>query len=188
MEIPTFVCVILLLAPGAMQAQPAARSGPPGHFDGVDQRGDKGMGFRHEMTHHHFHLLPDGGSIEVEANKQNDTVSREAIREHMAGIATMFAQGNFSLPMFIHAVEPPGMKTMQRLKGKISYSAEHTQLGAQVRIKTADPEALRAIHDFLQFQIEEHRTGDKPISLGTTPCLKMQRERRDPDELVACIT
>lgn len=82
----------------------------------------------------------------------------------MAGIATMFAQGDFSLPMFIHAIEPPGMKTMQRLKDKIIYSAENTRLGAQVRIKTADPEALRAIHDFLRFQIEEHRTGDKPVS------------------------
>ncbi|MBA3834232.1 MAG: hypothetical protein H0X34_20530 [Chthoniobacterales bacterium] len=147
-----------------MQAQLAAASADPRHFDGVDQRGDKGMGFSHQMTHHHFLLLPDGGAIEVQANQRNDAASAEAIREHMAGIATMFAQGNFSLPMFIHAVEPPGMKTMQRLKGKITYSAEKTQLGAQVRIKTADPEALHAVHDFLRFQIDEHRTGDKPIS------------------------
>ena len=160
MKISALTCLILLLARGVMQAQPAAPPGDTPHFDGVDQRGDKGMGFSHQMTHHHFYLSPDGGAIEVEANKRNDAASREAIREHMAGIATMFAQGNFSLPMFIHAVEPPGMKTMQRLKGKISYSAENTELGAQVRIKSADPEALRAIHDFLRFQIDEHRTGD----------------------------
>jgi hypothetical protein len=29
-----------------------------------------------------------------------------------------------------------------------------------VRIKTANPEALKAVHEFLKFQIEEHRTGD----------------------------
>ena len=132
------------------------------HFDGVDKRGDQGMGFSHKMTHHHFHLLPNGGAIEVEANKPNDETSRKAIREHMADIAKMFSNGDFALPMFIHATEPPGMKTMQRLKQKISYTAENTSLGAQVRIQTTDPEAKQAIHDFLRFQISEHRTGDRP--------------------------
>ena len=96
----------------------------------------------------------------MEANKPDDSASRDAIRQHMTHIATMFADGNFSLPMFIHATEPPGVKTMQRLRKKISYSAENTRLGAQMRIKTDDPKALRAIHDFLRFQIAEHRTGD----------------------------
>jgi hypothetical protein len=31
----------------------------------VDQRGDEGMGFSHAMTGHHFHLLPDGGSMKL---------------------------------------------------------------------------------------------------------------------------
>jgi hypothetical protein len=118
------------------------------------------MGFSHAMTHHHFYLLRDGGSIEVEANKPHDAASREAIRQHMAHIATLFARGDFALPMFIHATEPPGVQTMQRLKKKITYSAENTPLGAQVRIKTDEPDALRAIHDFLRFQIADHRTGD----------------------------
>jgi hypothetical protein len=29
-------------------------------------------------------------------------------------------------------------------------------------IKTGNPEALAAIHDFLRFQISDHRTGDSP--------------------------
>ena len=134
----------------------------PAHFDGVDQRGDAGMGFSHKMTHHHFHLLSDGGAIEVEANKPDDAGSRDAIRTHMADIATMFSQGDFSLPMFIHATEPPGMQTMQRLKDQITYTAENTSIGAQVHIKTNNAEARQAIHDFLRFQITEHRTGDQP--------------------------
>ena len=131
------------------------------HFDGVDKRGDQGMGFSHKMTHHHFHLLPDGGAIEVEANRPEDNANRKAIREHMAHIATMFSNGDFALPMFVHATEPPGMKTMQRLKEKISYKAENTSLGAQVRIQTTDREAKQAIHAFLRFQISEHRTADQ---------------------------
>ena len=32
--------------------------------------------------------------------------------------------------------------------------------GDQVRIATSNPEALRAVHEFLRFQIRDHRTGD----------------------------
>jgi hypothetical protein len=130
------------------------------HFENVEARGDQGMGFSHQMTGHHFRLLPDGGAIEVEAKEANDAASRQAIRAHLTMIAGRFAAGDFSVPMFIHATAPPGMGTMQRLKQKITYTAEETPRGAQVRIMTKDPEAIRAIHQFLRFQIVEHRTGD----------------------------
>jgi hypothetical protein len=32
--------------------------------------------------------------------------------------------------------------------------------GAEVVISSADPKAIAAIHEFLRFQIREHRTGD----------------------------
>ena len=158
--------LLLTLSLATVNAQPspaasASHECNAAHLDEVDQRGDRGMGFSHKMTHHHFRLFADGGAIEVEADKPDDEASRKAIREHMAHIATMFSNGDFALPMFIHATEPPGMKTMQRLKDKISYRAENTSLGAQVRIQTQDPEAQQAIHAFLHFQISEHRTGDK---------------------------
>jgi hypothetical protein len=76
----------------------------------VDQRGDQGMGFSHAMTDHHFHLSPDEGSIEVESDSPDDSASREAIRRHMQKIAGMFAQRNFSPPMFIHHTVPPGVE------------------------------------------------------------------------------
>jgi hypothetical protein len=62
--------------------------------------------------------------------------------------------------MFIHDAVPPGVETMKRLKDQIVYSAENTSKGAQVRINTNNPEAVKAIHHFLRFQITEHRTGD----------------------------
>jgi hypothetical protein len=37
---------------------------------------------------------------------------------------------------------------------------EDTERGAQVVIRTADAEALKAVHAFLRFQISDHRTGD----------------------------
>src|SRR6202163_1504139 len=142
-------------SPTAADAQRAAE---------VDQRGDEGMGFSHTMTGHHFHLFPDGGSIEVESASPDDNASKEAIRRHMLKIAGLFAQGDFSLPMFIHDTVPPGVEVMKRLKDQIAYTAENTGKGAQVRIITGNPEALVAVHQFLRFQIKDHRTND-PLAI-----------------------
>ena len=49
---------------------------------------------------------------------------------------------------------------MTRLKERIAYQYEETSTGGRVRIVTRDPDALAAVHAFLHFQIEDHRTGD----------------------------
>ena len=49
---------------------------------------------------------------------------------------------------------------MQKLKSNIEYKFEETEQGARIVISTNSPDALRAIHDFLRFQIKEHKTGD----------------------------
>jgi hypothetical protein len=79
---------------------------------------------------------------------------------HLKHIAKMFAEGNFSAPMLIHDQTPPGVPVMQDLKGEIEYNYEEIDRGAAVRITTKNPTALKAIHDFLRFQIKEHKTGD----------------------------
>ena len=140
----------------AQQATPD----PKDHFAAVNARGDQGMGFSHEKTTHHFHILTDGGAIEIQANGPTDAGSQDAIRRHLAMSATRFSQGDFSLPMFIHATVPPGVDTMKQLKSRITYEAENTERGAQLRMTTHDAEALAAIHSFLSFQIHDHQTGD----------------------------
>jgi hypothetical protein len=75
-------------------------------------------------------------------------------------IAVKFSQGDFAIPMFIHATVPPDIETMKQLKNKITYEAENTESGAQLRITTHDAEARTAIHSFLRFQIQDHQTGD----------------------------
>jgi hypothetical protein len=62
----------------------------------VNARGDQGMGFSHEKTTHHFHLLTDGGAIEIQSNEPADAATKEAIRQHLAVIAVKFSLG--SLP------------------------------------------------------------------------------------------
>jgi len=130
------------------------------HFEHVNHRGDMAMGFDHSKTTHHFCLYKDGGAIGVETNDAKDTWDRDAIRRHLHQIRAMFADGNFDLPMFIHATTPPGMKTLQRLRKQITYSYEVTAQGAQVRLRTRNSQAVQAIHKFLRFQIKDHRTGD----------------------------
>jgi hypothetical protein len=79
---------------------------------------------------------------------------------HLRHVAGSFGDGDFALPMFIHGQLPSGVPVMQRLKSKITYAYEEMERGARVRIVTADPDALAAVHDFLRFQIQDHRTGD----------------------------
>lgn len=138
------------------------------HAAGVDMRGDHAMGFSHETTTHHFTLLPDGGTIEVDANSENDDTTRDQIRIHLNHIASMFSANNFDVPMFIHDTVPPGVPTMKQKKAVISYTFSPTQGGGQVRITTKDPAAIKAVHDFLAFQIADHRTGE-PILLLRAP-------------------
>jgi hypothetical protein len=144
----------------APQAQPQSAQESHKHSMDMQGRGDEGMGFSQAKTTHHFILAKDGGAISVEADDAKDTVSRDQIRMHLAHIAKMFAEGNFDIPMFVHDQVPPGVPVMRSRKNQIQYRFEESKLGGRVVIASSDPEALAAIHDFLSFQIREHKTGD----------------------------
>ncbi len=118
------------------------------------------MGFSHEKTAHHFFLTRSGGTISAECKDPRDAASRAAIVRHFHHIATAFKNGDFEMPMFIHDRVPPGVPEMKRLANVIEYSVEEMPAGAQIVVSTRNSEALAAIHKFLTFQIEDHRTGD----------------------------
>jgi len=126
----------------------------------LDQRGAHAMGFDQAKTAHHFLLYQDGGAIDVGVTDNTDAANRDAIRAHLPHIAMLFGQGNFDLPHFIHATGVPGTATMTRLKDRITYRYRETPGGGRVDIITSDPDALRALHEFLRFQITDHGTGD----------------------------
>jgi hypothetical protein len=132
------------------------------HYEGVNQHGDMAMGFSHLKTTHHFGLTPSGGFIQVQANDPKDAASRDQIRTHLQHISKAFKDGDFSAPEMTHSRVPPGVPTMQRLKGDIEYQYAETKTGAKVVIRTNNPEARKAVHAFLRFQIQDHRTRDSP--------------------------
>jgi hypothetical protein len=105
-------------------------------------------------------LAPNGGSIQVTANQSDDAKNIQAIRTHMQHIAAAFSAGDFSTPHFVHGEEVPGTKQMKQLGQQISYKAEELPAGARVVISTDSPQALKAVQEFLRYQIHEHRTGD----------------------------
>ena len=118
------------------------------------------MGFSLETTRHHFELLPDGGTIEVDVKDEKDTATRDQIRGHFVHIVSMFSANNFEIPMFIHDTVPPGVPVMKEKSKAITYTLQQTPGGARIKIQTNDADAMKAIHEFLIFQIREHRTGD----------------------------
>lgn len=126
----------------------------------LKKRGAQAMGFDQDKAAHHFRLTESGGVIEVQAKDAADRATRDQIRKHLKGIAEEFSNGVFDKPVATHAEVPPGVAEMQRLKGAISYAFEETSTGARVRIRTTDARAVRAVHEFLRYQIKEHATGE----------------------------
>jgi hypothetical protein len=127
----------------------------------MKERGEKGMGFSQTATTHHFLLKSNGGVIQVEANDSVDTTNRNEVRMHLGHISKAFQTGDFDIPMFVHDTVPSGVAEMKRLRKDIQYSFEETPNGGRVVISSANKEAIEAIHRFLRFQIEEHKTGDQ---------------------------
>lgn len=159
------IAVLGLLATAAVAAQaqdPAACPMHPAHTRRaqVDHRHDAASGVAHEKAVHHFLLAKDGGSIQLEAIDASDIEARDRIREHLQVVARAFAEGDFALPMAVHAQVPPGTSVMKQRKGAIRYSFEPTAKGGLVRISTRDARARAAVHEFLRFQVDDHGTDD----------------------------
>ena len=123
-------------------------------------RGGHAMGFDQTRTTHHFYLYEDGGGIEVMVNDLKDKANLTAIRSHLPHLVTMFGVGDFSMPGFIHDRPVPGSDVMTQHKDRIAYAYEEIPGGGRVRIATREADALKGIHDFMRFQITDHKTGD----------------------------
>jgi hypothetical protein len=126
----------------------------------LNQRGDHVMGFSHEKTTHHFELNEEGGVIEVRTNDLKDIETRDQIRGHFRHVVQMFAAGNFNVPMLVHAQDVPGTAVMSQWKEQLHWQLQETPRGAKILIAADNKPALDAVHEFLRFQIADHKTGD----------------------------
>jgi hypothetical protein len=127
----------------------------------MNDRGAMVMGFDQAKTAHHFYLYDDGGAIDIAVKDAADIADRDAIRSHLPHIAMMFGAGDFDAPMLVHDTKDvPGVAVLAARKDKLTYRYRETTAGGRVDILTADKPALAALHEFLRYQIKEHKTGD----------------------------
>lgn len=141
-------------------AEQVAQKEKDQRFAATKARGARAMGFDQDRTTHKFVKHEDGGGIEVTVNDPKDAVNLAAIRKHLRQVAQDFARGDFRSPLATHGELPAGAAAMQAARDKITYRYEELPGGARVRIATDDPDAKRAVHEFLGYQVREHRTGD----------------------------
>jgi hypothetical protein len=74
--------------------------------------------------------------------------------------------------MFVHDHVPTGIAVMAERRAQFSYSFEDLFEGGRVRIQDQPiPTALKAIQEFLRFQIEEHKQGTPMIYALRSPRL-----------------
>ena len=84
-----------------------------------------------------------------------------AIRQHLRRVATSFGTGDFASPFEVHDQEVPGTRLMAQKRAAIRYAYRPLPRGGEIRIRTSDPEAIRAIHEFLAFQRQEHHAAGR---------------------------
>lgn len=163
----TALLLLLAAAPlGAHAGQPPRHDQhhPPADtaFAALQARGERHMGVDQYASTHRFDALPDGGRIELQSDRA-DPAAVAAIRAHMRTIAGDFARGDFTTPGLVHVKNVPGTKVMAAKRAAIAYEARDLPRGAElrIRIRTRDPEVVRAIADFMAFQRAEHHAGGR---------------------------
>ncbi|HEV2670051.1 MAG TPA: hypothetical protein VGU74_03095 [Gemmatimonadales bacterium] len=134
------------------------RAPPPGDndFTAMQARGEHIMGVNQYTSAHVFEDLPDGGRVVLDRDDATDTAAIETIRAHMRDIATAFRAGDFTQPFAVHAQTVPGTAVMTTHRSAISYEVLDRPRGGAVRIRSADPAVVAAIHAFLEFQRQQH--------------------------------
>ena len=159
---PTFVFLMMLLAACSDRSGIQSRTHSPSAADDsafalVQTRGHAAMGVDQYTSTHRFEPLPDGGRI-ILVRDGDDAAGVTQIRAHMAKIAVAFGRGDFTIPGFVHDRAVPGTATMAAHRSRISYIADTVPDGGSLRIYSTDSIAISAIHLFLAFQRQDHRS------------------------------
>ncbi|HJU73816.1 MAG TPA: hypothetical protein VJ717_08725 [Gemmatimonadaceae bacterium] len=151
------ICIGLTSAPLLAQHDKHAAHQKDSAFRALQERGKRVMGVDQYTSAHIFESLSDGGRIAL-TRDVDDTLGVRVIREHLRDVARRFGVGDFSLSEAVHANQDiPGV-TVLRATRAIRYEYRDLPRGGEVRLTSRDRGAIRAIHEFLQFQRSDHRS------------------------------
>ncbi len=163
--LPAAALLALVLWPARLDAQaaPSPRRLSDSAFAVLQERGRQAMGVDQYTSTHRFESLPDGGRIELQRNL-DDAAGTAIIRAHLQDIRQLFGAGDFRIPAMVHAMAVPGTEVMAQRREYLQFTYRDLPRGGEVRILTTDPEALAAVHTFLEFQRMDHRShGGHPV-------------------------
>jgi len=122
----------------------------------VAERGAQVMPFDLEATTHVFEKTANGGVQKVVADSADDAENIAAIREHLREEADAFSRGEFSDPASIHGEDMPGLAELAAGAERVEVSYEELPDGAQVVLRSDDPEMVGAVHQWFDAQLSDH--------------------------------
>ena len=140
-----------------------------GDYAAMQERGRTVMGVDQYTSAHVFEDLPDGGRVVLDRDSAGDTTGIATIRLHMHDIAAAFRAGDFTKPFQVHAQVVPGTAVMQARRAAIEYEVIDRPRGGEVRMRSSDPAAIAAIHEFLAFQRSNHHAAGHEHMQPTRP-------------------
>lgn len=124
----------------------------------------KATGLDPDKIVQHYYLVKNGGVIELAAKDPNDTATATAIMKYLEAQRQLFEKGKNDTAIEIHGKTPDGYLGIRKLRNEITFypTKNDTGTGGVLRMFSVNPEAKKAIQDFLKFQITEFQTGDSP--------------------------
>jgi len=153
----TALIMIVVMSAGCSKAKES------NDFASMQARGEHVMGVNQFTSAHIFEDLSDGGRVVLDRDDPSDSAGIATVRAHMRDIAAAFRAGDFAKPFEVHAQTVPGTGVMTARRDKISYEVNDRPRGGEVRIRSDDPQAIAAIHEFLAFQRNAHRAAGHEV-------------------------
>lgn len=157
MKRTTTLIIVAVMATGCNKAKDA------NDFATMQARGEHVMGVNQYTSAHGFEDLPDGGRVILDRVDASDSAGIATVRAHMRDIAAAFRAGDFAKPFEVHAQTVPGTQVMTARRDKISYEVKDRPRGGEVRLESHDPQAIAAIHEFLEFQRNAHHAAGHEV-------------------------
>jgi hypothetical protein len=157
LTIRTISLTLILVSLGVAQATSPSESE-------LNARFSKILGTDAGKVVQHYYLVKNGGVIEFTAKDPNDSASVNAIRKYLDVQKDLFEKGKNDTDTDVHGKVPDGLLVMKKLRGEITFYTVNSEGGAVLRMFSVNNQARQAIHDFMKFQIAEHKTGDSPTT------------------------
>ena len=98
-----------------------------------------------------FHLLLDGGAIDLVTQTSPPATLRETARR----ISDKLEAGEFELRLLADRKAPPNLQELKKHKTAFVYRTEEITNGLRIRITTATPKPRALLHDFLRFESDD---------------------------------